>query len=323
MYIMIKWDMFSDFLMRGEKIFKLVCGAGNECRHDVERLCTIYSLAGAQVFDICAKPEILAAAKSGLKNAGIKEDRYICISIGIKGDPHISKAVIDRSKCFKCGKCDSVCINNAIKNYSIELSKCIGCARCLNICSAISMKESDIDLKTVLPPLINDGIDCIELHVSSESAVDEKWDIITSNFGGILSICIDRLYLGNKQVIERIKKMIKKRAPYTTIIQADGVPMSGYDDEYKTTLQAVAAAEIIQNAKLPVYIMLSGGTNSKTAQLAKLCSINYKGIAVGSYARKIVSEYIHRDDFYSNETVFNSALYNAKKIVSELTLQTD
>ena len=62
-------------------------------------------------------------------------------------------------------------------------------------------------------------------------------------------------------------------------------------------MQAVATAEIVQNANLPVYIMLSGGTNSKTAELARMCGIDFNGIAVGSYARKIVSNYVASDDF--------------------------
>lgn len=116
-------------------------------------------------------------------------------------------------------------------------------------------------------------------------------------------------------MIERIKSMIAKRKDYLTIVQADGFPMSGGKDDYKTTLQAIATAEIVQNAKLPVYIMLSGGTNSKTAELAHLCGIKYNGIAVGTFARKIVSKYIDRDDFLRNEYVFNEALQIAKKLV--------
>ena len=110
--------------------------------------------------------------------------------------------------------------------------------------------------------------------------------------------------------------MIENRKPYTTIIQADGIPMSGSDDSYKTTLQAVAMAEIIQNSKLPCYILISGGTNSKTAELANLCGINYNGIAIGSYARKIVKQYISRDDFYKN-WISEEALKFAENLVTK------
>ena len=109
--------------------------------------------------------------------------------------------------------------------------------------------------------------------------------------------------LSDEGLVKRITEMIKDRAPYTTIVQADGFPMSGGSDDYKTTLQAVATAEIVQNANLPVYLMLSGGTNSKTAELAKMCGIKYSGVAVGSYARKIVKRWIEREDFWTNPNV--------------------
>ena len=110
--------------------------------------------------------------------------------------------------------------------------------------------------------------------------------------------------------------MISVRDPFTTIVQADGIPMSGGDDSFKTTLQAVAMAEIIQNANLPVLIMLSGGTNSKTAALAKQCGINYWGIAIGSWARKIVKEYINSDDFWMNIEKQNKAVEIAQKLIT-------
>lgn len=313
--------MFKDFLKSKNRIFKLVCGAGNECPKEVERLTALYSMAGCEVFDICAKEEILLAAKKGIELSGQTKNKYICVSTGMKGDPHVSKAKIDKNKCKKCYNCEAICINNAIKNCVVDKKKCIGCGKCIQFChyNAISSYDTDIDLNIVLPKLVKIGIDCVEFHATSEfdNDIDEKWEIINNNFNGILSICIDRLNLGNKQVLKRIKKMIKSREPYSTIIQADGIPMSGSDDEYKTTLQAVAMAEIIQDAKLPVHILISGGTNSKTTHLAQLCNINYKGIAIGSYARKIVKPYIEREDFYTNKSIFNNALSIATELVKK------
>ena len=310
--------MLKEFLDKNNKVFKLVCGAGNECEQDVERLTALYSKAGAQIFDICAKPEILDAAKRGLEKARINKDRYICVSVGMKGDPHIFKAKIDNEKCNFCGICEKVCPNDAIKNNSIITENCIGCGICKKGCqnNAINMIETEQDLNKILPILIEKGIDCIELHATSELDEDiwDKWEIINQTFDGILSICIDRLNLGNKQVLLRLKKMIKNRKPYTTIIQADGIPMSGSKNDYKTTLQAVAMAEIIQDEDLPCYTLISGGTNSKTSKLAKLCNIDYNGIAIGSYARKIVKQYIKNENFY-NESIFNEGLKIAKNLV--------
>lgn len=310
-------------LFKEKRCFKLVCGAGNEDEQEVEKLVTLYSKAGCNFFDLCAKPEIVQAAKKGLKNSGIDQDRYLCCSVGIKGDPHVRKAYIEPEVCVKCGRCAEVCPQKTIlensTSFKVKKKKCIGCGKCLNVCqkNAVQMGSELKDLKEVFPPIIKMGIDCIELHTvgEDESEVDEKWNDINNLYDGPLSICIDRSKLGNEKVLKRINRMLEKRKPYTTIIQADGAPMSGGKDDYKTTLQAVAMAEIFQNANLPVYLLLSGGTNSKSTELATMCGINFDGVSIGSFARKIVREYIERNDFLENQEVFGRALKIAKKLI--------
>ena len=317
--------MIQDILNR-KQCFKLVCGAGNENAQEVKKLVALYSVAGCNLFDLCAKPEIVKAAKEGLEYAGIKKDRYLCVSLGIKGDPHVSKAQINQDGCVHCGACQTVCPQQAImfKNdcFVVQSSLCIGCQRCIQQCPAhsISAVSCAKDIKEVLPELVSLGIDCVELHAIGEDDTEilNKWMEITECFNGVLSCCLDRSKLGNERIIKRVNKLIEKRSPETTIIQADGAPMSGGKDDYKTTLQAVAHAEIIQNAKLPVYILLSGGTNSKSAELAKSCGVSPHGIAIGSYARQIVKEYIEREDFLNNYDIFDKALDKAKQLVNKV-----
>lgn len=283
--------MLKDLLEKGNKCFKLVCGAGNENADEIYNLVKLYALAGCKFFDLCAKPEIVLAAKQALKDVGVS-DAYLCVSVGIKNDPHVSKAKINLEKCLKCGVCKEICPQCAIIDYKVESKNCIGCGKCYKVCrnSAISFYSEQKILSNILPEIVSLGIDCIEFHAMglNEEEIEEKWNYINSIFDGMLSICTSRGHLGDEQLVARIKKMIKNRAPYTTMVQADGFPMSGGEDDYKTTLQAVATAEIVQNANLPVYLFLSGGTNSKTAELANMCGINFNGIAVGSFARKIV-----------------------------------
>lgn len=303
-------------LLEAKKCFKLVCGAGNEDASEVEKLVALYSAAGCKFFDLSAKPEIVDAAKCGLAD----REGYLCVSVGIKGDPHVRKAQIDYEKCAGCHKCEEICPQKTIKHCKVKTSRCIGCGKCYSVCrhGAVSFLSENKDLREVLPPLIEKGIDCIELHAmgDNDDEVYEKWGYINQIYDGILSICTARGHLSEEKMISRIKEMISLRKPYTTIVQADGFPMSGGKDDYKTTLQAVATAEIIQNAKLPVYTMLSGGTNSKTAELAKMCSIDYNGIAIGTFARKIVSRYIEREDFLRNEYVFNEALKLVRPLIN-------
>lgn len=312
-------------LLREKRIFKLVCGAGNEDCAEVEKLVALYSKAGCNVFDLSANLDVIDAAKRGLEAAGIKDDRYLCVSVGIKGDPHVSKAYIDAEKCRKCGRCSILCPQKALvekgSNYKVKKSRCIGCGICFKNCPAgcIDMVWESVNLREILPPIVSKGIDCIEFHTlgDDEIEVDEKWEDINAIFDGILSICVDRAKLGNDKLILRLKRMLKTRKDFSTIIQADGCPMSGSSDDYKTTLQAVAAAEIIQNENLPVYTIISGGTNSKSSELAKLCGIDISGVAIGTFARKIVQKYIEREDFLTNEIVFNEALEIAKKLVDD------
>ena len=307
-------------LLKGNRFFKLVCGAGNEDVESVKRHVFVYAKAGCKVFDISARKDILESAKEGAKLSGM-ENIYYCVSIGIKGDPHISKAGVNVSLCTKCGNCVNLCPNNAICYPNlIDEKKCIGCGICVNKCTtgAISMYEKDINIEEILPVLVNEGVDILELHVigNDKKDLEFKWNVINQCSPKLASICIDRENFGNREVLERIKDMIKNRAPYTTIIQADGVPMSGGADDYKTTLQAVAMAEIIQNANLPVYIVLSGGTNSKTLELCHQCGIYPNGIAIGSFARKIVKPYLSMPDFWENIEAQQKAVELARELVN-------
>ena len=310
-----------DFLDK-RQCFKLVCGAGNEDADEVERLVTLYSKAGCMFFDLCAKPEIVDAAKRGLERAGIKEDRYLCVSVGIDGDPHITKAVIDQDKCVKCGACRSICPHDAIiemDKYKVKKERCLGCTQCANKCpkGAIEMVTQLQDYDEILPTLVGKGLDCIEFHAISEDEFDvmEKWEQIMKHYDGLLCISVDRSALGDIRLKERVSRMLEYRKPYTTIIQADGIAMSGSDDEYGTTLQAVATAQLFQNAKMPVYIMMSGGTNTRSTEMTRMCGVKPHCLAVGSYARKIVKDYLVRDDFYENEEVMSEAVKVAKTFI--------
>ena len=67
--------------------------------------------------------------------------------------------------------------------------------------------------------------------------------------------------------------------------------------------------------RMGVYIVLSGGTNSLTRQLAKMSSVRINGVAVGTYARDIVEKYVQKDDFYDNTDAIKMAYEKARSLV--------
>lgn len=308
-------------LLDQKKCFKLICGAGNENLDEVEKLVALYAAAGCRFFDLSANEEVLKAAQRGLDFSIPKEqqkDYHFCISIGTKNDAHVQKAQIHFELCKKCEQCIKNCPQNAINQYfKVIKDNCIGCLKCKSVCMHNSIEVYSEAKPFNLPTFQPFNLDCIELHASDtdEKEVDEIWSDL-QNFGGMLSLCLGREKLSTEQILSRIKRLINDRAPYTTIIQADGSPMSGGEDDFKTTLQAVAMAEVIQNANLPVYVLLSGGTNSKTSEFARLCGVEFNGIAFGSYARKMVKKYIERKDFYENKSVFDEACFQVKMLIN-------
>lgn len=309
-------------LLNEKKCFKLICGAGNQDLDEIEELVAIYAKAGCRFFDMAADEKVLKAAQKGLDFSIPKEEQsnyHFCISIGTKGDQHIQKARIDSEKCRSCGgKCVKVCPQSAIiENFEIIENKCIGCLKCKLACKygaiEVYSENKPLDFFAFRPF----NISCIELHANDtdELEVDEIWNYLNENFDGVLSLCIGHQKLSDKQISERIKRLVSAREPYATIIQADGVPMSGGKDDCETTLPTIEMGALVQSLNLPIYLMLSGGTNSKTFELAKSENVNIHGIGVGSYARKIIREYIEDDNILLNKNLFNEAVSIASKFI--------
>lgn len=334
---MNRYEQMQDLLNRG-RYFKLVCGAGNEDADEVRKLATVYTLAGATGLDISATPEIVKSCMSGIDRGidlarhfqkGIPVRPFITVSVGMSGDHHVRKAYIV-DDCVECGKCPPVCPTDAIpSDYNIIRELCIGCGNCEAICppkvAAVRYEHNAKKLSELLPECIRLGAENIELHaaVPDNDGIMEEWKVVSevqpNNF---ISMCLDRYHLSNMHLIDRIKQAWEI-AGDRLIIQADGVPMSGGADDFNTTLQAIAIADIINKdlmmkdkrfKNLPM--LLSGGTNSKTRELASLCNIPFAGVSIGTHARKIVKEYIKSHDFDEDMNKLGAAISIAEDLVN-------
>jgi len=325
-------------LLENGKYFKLVCGAGNENAEEVRRLSIIYTLAGCNGFDVSATPEVVKACVSGIETAyelapkfgkEIPIRPFITVSVGMSGDHHVRKAyVVD--DCVDCGKCIPVCPTDAIpEDYNIIRELCIGCGNCEAVCppkvAAIRYEHNAKELRDILPRCLESGAENIELHaaVADNDSIMEEWKVVSeSQPNNFISMCLDRHNLSNMHLIDRIRQA-KEIAGDRLIIQADGVPMSGGADDFNTTLQAIAIADVIDKdliqkdkefKKLP--ILLSGGTNSKTAEMAALCGVQFAGVSLGTHARKIVKEYVLNEKFEDDYKSLAMAIEISEDLVS-------
>lgn len=318
-------------LLNNGQFFKIVCGAGNEDPEEVRRLSTVYTLAGALGIDVSANVEVVKAADKGIERAFemaeeldviLKIRPFITVSIGIEGDPHVRKARIIEDKCTACGLCTECCDQQAIDSglpVRVLIMRCIGCGQCSVICpeGAVEYFTRKVDFQEILPQCLNVGAENIELHaiIADDDAVMKDWQIITKVLPDqYVSMCLDRSQLSNDHLIRRIVQVMVL-AGNRQIIQADGAPMSGGKDDYNTTLQAVAIADIVQKSGLPVKILLSGGTNSKTGELASLCGLRVHGVSVGTNARNLVRDEINSPDFDHNPRIVALAVEKARWLV--------
>ena len=376
-------------LLEEEKCFKMICGAGNEDAPYVKKLALIYTLAGAKILDVSCNVKVIEHAMQGIDMAyklspelgidiGVRP--FIMASVGMPGDHHVRKSYIDPFTCIGCNMCIPVCPTEAIpqkfteeldlfqtlegsfeiENQSKEIvikDLCIGCGKCSNICpkdDIISYRHNARELRELLPKCIEAGAETFELHaaVGEHKVTMEEWKLINEiNPNNYNSMCLDRLNLGNSKLEYRIEEA-KKISKDKLIIQADGYPMSGGENDFNSTLQAVACADVINKkfnmrvnkkeaalsnkgkfkkegsgkAKVlskriyrplisSIPIVLSGGTNALSKELANQVGVRCNGIAIGTYARDIIEDLVSNDNFYTDIEIIKEAYQVSNQLI--------
>ena len=325
-------------LLKQGKYFKLVCGAGNEDAEEVRRLTVVYVLAGCNGLDVSATPEVVEACMAGIDKAyelaphfhkEIAVRPFITVSVGMGGDHHVRKAYIV-DDCVDCQKCIPVCPTDAIpEDYQVIGEMCIGCGNCEAVCppmvAAVRYEHNAKELGEILPKCLSLGAENIELHaaVADNDSIMAEWRTVSeAQPNNFISMCLDRFHLSNMHLIQRICEA-GEIAGDRLIIQADGVPMSGGADDFNTTLQAIAIADIINKDLMQkdkkfrdLPILLSGGTNGKTKEMAELCDVEFSGVSIGTHARKIVKEQVQNENFDTDMGALAKAVEIAEGLVN-------
>ena len=326
-----------------KRFFKLVCGASLTDVQMIENLCFVFTLAGAHVIDLAPKADVIFAARKGIQKAICRyQSRLVptpilMASIQLDKDPHFRKVEVDYSLCDLCSACVKVCPTEAFKienkKFIYSAERCYGCGICPSYCHVDALKMIDTKptpLETLKEMLLLD-IEAIEFHFGENFHVLENiWDDVQNIVGAgrdqhlrgnkpLLSFSIGSGLLSNEQ-IKNAANLCYKLAGKGIILQCDGTPMSGGIDKKGKTGNnldnpSLQVAKIIEEEKLPVYLQISGGTNENSFTMANEAGININGVAIGSYARKLLMPYLNNLEEKEN---LDNAVKIAKSLVSSV-----
>ena len=314
-----------------KQFFKLVCGASLTDVQMVENLCFLFALAGAHVFDLAPTADVIFAARRGIETAKSQQLRanspLIMASIQLDKDPHFRKVEVDFSTCDLCGACVKVCPTEAFnienKKFVYLIERCYGCGICPEYCHVDALKMKDINLapEETLKEMILLGVKAIEIHFGSNA---EKLFKLGKNLREyllgieLLSFSISSSF--SAEEIREIAHFCCKIAGKKIILQCDGIPMSGAQalNGNNKDEAALQVAKILQEENLPAYLQIAGGTNERSYEKAISAALNIHGVAIGSYARKLLMPYINN---LTAPSSLKEALFIAKKLVSSVNLK--
>ena len=311
---------------------KIICGASNTSKKQVERLSLVYALAGADVIDISAQKGLYNAAKRGILKAseiaGEKPGIYpkfnvpaIMKSINVGDDKHFRKANFDLSRCIQCMECVKICPSGALssneKGKNFDREKCYGCASCVEVCPQNAVNMVKLKHLSDKKPYSIGKYDAIEIHTGN-SPIEEVQTFLTSNKNIIekakfLSVNVDSMRFNSSELVEYTNSLIKM-FKNKIIVQIDGLSMRG-GTKNSSTFQTIAAAAILLEAKIDAYIQLSGGTNHLTREIINLAGLKISGIGYGTFSKKIILSYIEEN----GETEFMENLHKIAAIAANLT----
>ena len=197
-------------------------------------------------------------------------------------------------------------ISKALHN-SNEFGKSIANSPFLIVsCYSSNIVNMDIDeFSKILISCESKGADFFELHndLTDITLVKDKLLIVKEVFNfKPISISISRDKLSNSSIVEQIK-YLRANIQKDIIIEVDGSEEEN-NDQYNATLQSISTADIIQKQLLKkeiafrkIPILLSGGTNALTVELAEECNVHFNGITYSDYARNDFEEFLKSHSF--------------------------
>ncbi|MBD2149919.1 4Fe-4S ferredoxin [Pseudanabaena sp. FACHB-1277] len=331
--------------LRSRHWFKLICGASYQHLPAIRHLALIYTLAGADCIDMAPDPATIAAAREGIA-AALKLNPQIAaplvmVSFNDGEDPHFRKAFFDPQLCpADCQRpCEKVCPTTAIKfgnDYNgIMPSLCYGCGRCLPLCPVqiIHTREQVYQPEDIFELVTNQSqssqsqssqsIDAIEIHTQPHRTQEFAafWRRLSAIVPQVKLMAVSFPDCENLHEYLLSLLAVMQPMPRSLIWQTDGRPMSG-DIGDGTTRAALKLGQKVLGFDLPLgFVQVAGGTNASTVAKLKQAKIPVSGIAYGSYARKIITDFLDAQPIPDRLEDCPELLWQAVAIAKQLVSQ--
>jgi len=209
-------------------------------------------------------------------------------------------------------------------NYAIKMEETILEEPFLIIsCYSSELKYKDLDeFENFLRLSKKKGVDFFELHVDTADLdlIKDKLLLVKKVFNfKPISINISRDKFSNANIVELIK-YFRANIQKDLIIEVDGSEEKNNHD-FNTTLQSVSTADILHKQLLKkeiafrkIPILLSGGTNSLTCELAKECNVHFNGITFNDYAKVDFERFVKSHSF-DNDLEIKNYVKEIKKLI--------
>jgi len=291
--------------LKNQSFHKLIIGAALKDYKAIEDFSYYFTHAEADVLDISAFPHSVLCAKKGIEKA-LKEDStltepLIMVSVNIGEDPHFRRIEINWDNCTECLACVPTCPSNAFTDdFSYNPDLCFGCSACLPSCSfdAFSFENWSAFEPTSLIELQGLGARAIEIHLNNDLEAFKTFYSSMPEFE-LESFCIGSERMTEKELKEATQVIIETVSPKkdSFIIQVDGIPLSGAREMgIEKDLVSIRNAKIVKeyaqenHPNLKIFIQLAGGITETSLTKAKEQGLETNGVAIGSYARKLLQE---------------------------------
>ncbi len=239
-------------------LFKFIIGINNFDREDIRFLTQVYTLAGADIIDVAARPDVVASARDAMTQ--LREgfpDRpqtsKIMASLALDRDPHAEKAKAHFEHRALIVPADAAALTETVR-------------ACLDA-----------------------GAEMFELHASDsdDAALNAAVEALSAAIDGrYLSVCLGTGGLRSTRDAIRQARLVQAIHGPRTMIQAEGITLAK-DGSPASSVQGLALAQALL-AKTATYVVMAGGANHWTRTLTDMLGIPVHGIASGSYARNLV-----------------------------------